>query len=158
MSFAPAIARLASTDQDKLRAWIVLLGKSNVLKKIIDGRLKAQFGVSISRFDVLSALERGGENGLKAGELTRMLVVSDGNTTQVTNKLVRDGLVVRSIGKKDRRCVIYTLTRDGAGLFKTMADGNRGWIADAFSNFTDSDLELLIILLGKLNINELNKN
>lgn len=153
MTQAAVLKTLSVTDQDKLRAWLVLLNNSNGLKKSIDGRLKTQFGVSISRFDVLAALERGGSEGLRAGELTKKLVVSDGNTTQVTNKLVRDGLVVRRTGRQDRRCVIYALTDEGARVFKAMAVHNKKWISSAFSDFSKDDLQQLTYLLGKLKVN-----
>ncbi len=144
-------------ETDKLRAWLMLLRKVSVLKKTVDARMNEKFGVSLSRFDVLSALERGGKDGLKAGELTKMLVVSDGNTTQVTNKLVRDGLVVRRTGEHDRRCVIYALTGAGQDLFQDMAKCNKEWVADIFSRFDEDDEASLKHLLGKFNLDALEK-
>ncbi len=142
-----------SNDQDKLRAWLALLGQTNGLRKNIDRKLTKEFGVSLSRFDVLAALERGGKGGLKAGALTKMLVVSDGNTTQVTDKLVRDGLVRRAKGKDDGRVVIYALTTEGAKLFKTMAAENRQWVANAFSALSHGELTQLKTLVNKINFN-----
>ncbi len=144
-------------ETDKLRAWLMLLRKVSVLKKSVDARMNEKFGVSLSRFDVLSALERGGKDGLKAGELTKMLVVSDGNTTQVTNKLVRDGLVIRRTGEHDRRCVIYALTGAGQTLFHNMAKYNKKWVGDIFSGFDEDDVASLKHLLGKLNLDALEK-
>ncbi len=144
-------------DQDKLRAWLALLGQANGLKKNIDRRLSKEFGVSLSRFDVLATLERGGKDGLKAGALTKKLVVSDGNTTQVTNKLVRDGLVKRHKDKDDGRVVIYALTAEGSKQFKSMAAQNRQWISDAFLALGADELNQLRALLGKINIHSSEK-
>lgn len=144
-------------DQDKLRAWLTLLNQASGLKKNIDRRLSKEFGISLSRFDVLAALERGGKEGLKAGALTKKLVVSDGNTTQVTNKLVRDGLVRRYKDKDDGRVVIYALTAKGAKLFKSMATKNRHWVSDAFSGLDGDDLHQLRNLLSKINIHSSQK-
>ena len=144
-------------DQDKLRAWLTLLNQARGLKKNIDRRLSEEFGISLSRFDILAALERGGKEGLKAGLLTKKLVVSDGNTTQVTNKLVRDGLVKRCKDKDDGRVVIYALTDKGAELFKSMATENRHWVSDAFSALDSDDLNQLNSLLSKINIHSSQK-
>ena len=145
------MSKTASTsNQDKLRAWMALLGNTTRLKKEIERRLAREFGLSLSRFDVLAALERGGKDGLRAGELTRLLVVSDGNTTQVTDKLVRDGMVVRKRDEGDGRIVIYALTEDGRALFKRMADANRKWVTRAFDGFDTQDLNQLRALLGKI--------
>ncbi|HOP20251.1 MAG TPA: hypothetical protein PK585_09235, partial [Amphiplicatus sp.] len=58
---------------DAVRAWLQLLRIAGGLKKSMDARLRGRFGVSISRFDVMSALERAGADGLRAGELSQRL-------------------------------------------------------------------------------------
>ncbi len=155
-SSALHLAPLNSTclETEKLRTWLLLLRRVGGLKKSVDAYLNESFDVSLSRFDVLSALERGGKKGLKAGELTKMLVVSDGNTTQVTNKLVRDGLVERRNGKQDRRCVIYALTESGKVLFEEMANSNRMLVSNIFTGFNSEDLSSLKELLAQLNVND----
>ncbi|PHR55818.1 MAG: hypothetical protein COA43_14965 [Robiginitomaculum sp.] len=144
-------------DKEKLRTWLVLLRQTDIFKKSVDAKLKEQYGVSISRFDVLSALDRAGQDGLKAGDLTKKLVASDGNTTQVTTKLVRDGLIERRTSAQDRRCVIYALTQKGALLFQEMAVCNAEQVASIFVNFTAEDLSTFKTLLGKLNLNDEDK-
>jgi len=132
----------AATDSDNaLRGWLSLLAAANALKKTVDARLRAEFGVSISRFDVLAALNRAGAQGLRAGALSQELMVTEGNTTQVAAPLVRDGLVVRRQDKQDKRAAIFTLTRKGATLFAKMAAAHRGWIEEAFEDFSAAELE-----------------
>ncbi len=58
-----------SDDRDALRAWLALLGASNALKKSVDTRFRSRFGLSISRFDVLSALDRAGPEGERFNHL-----------------------------------------------------------------------------------------
>ena len=84
-----------SDDREAVRCWLSLLAMSRRLQKSVDTGFRGRFGHSISRFDVLSALDRAGPEGLRAGALTAMLKVSDGATTQVTAPLVREGLVNR---------------------------------------------------------------
>jgi DNA-binding MarR family transcriptional regulator len=137
-------------DRESLRVWLALLAASNTLKKSVDTGLRNQFGVSISRFDVLAALERAGPEGLRAGALTRRLMATEGNTTQVTAPLIRDGLVKRTTSPEDKRVAIFSLTRKGEKLFAKMAEENRRWVASAFSNFSESQLATFRKLLGKL--------
>ncbi len=133
-----------------LLAWLDLLRGANRIKKIIDSRLKSEFGQSISRFDALSALQRSDSNGIRAGELSRMLVVSEGNITQLMGKLVRDGLVLRRPHEQDARVVIYQLSEAGAALFTTMAKHHRRWITELFSSLNDNEAADLRTLLEQL--------
>ncbi|MFK7957400.1 MAG: MarR family winged helix-turn-helix transcriptional regulator [Lysobacterales bacterium] len=133
-----------------LLAWLDLLRSANRIKKIIDGRLKAEFGQSISRFDALSALQRASSSGIRAGELSRMLVVSEGNITQLMGKLVRDNLVSKHPHERDARVVIYQLSDTGAVLFTEMAKQHRRWITELFSGLNDNETSELRALLEHL--------
>lgn len=137
-------------NREALRAWLSLLAASNGLKKAVDTRFRNQFGLSIARFDVLSALERAGDEGLRAGALTRRLMVTEGNTTQVTAPLIRDGLVVRCIDPADGRAAIFRITREGERLFAEMAKAHGAWIDQAFSNMSASQLKALRRLLNRI--------
>ena len=135
--------------RDTLRAWLTLLNTSNAIKKSVDGRLRARFGISISRFDVMSALQRHPQ-GLRAGALSRQLMVTEGNTTQVTAPLIRDGYVQRRPSPLDARGVIFSLTPKGAKLFDDIAAEHKEWIHDAFAGHDERDLAQLRALLNKL--------
>jgi DNA-binding MarR family transcriptional regulator len=135
-------------NYDSLDAWLDLLGSAELIKKTVDTRFRAQFGHSISRFDVMAALWKAHHRGkgLRAGELTEQLMVTEGNTTQVTAPLVREGLISRKKSKDDARVVIFTLTKKGIRLFDAMAAAHRQWIWKIFDSFTDREL----VALGKL--------
>ncbi len=137
---------------EALRAWLDMLKSSSMIKKSIDTTLRAQFQISISRFDVLSALERGGPEGLRAGALSEKLMVTEGNTTQVTALLVRDGLVKRSNSREDGRVAIFKLTKKGERLFSRIAAENKQLIDDTFSGLSKSELQQFRKLLGKLKL------
>jgi DNA-binding MarR family transcriptional regulator len=141
-----------SDDRDTLRAWLELLAAANGLKKSIDARLRARYGLSISRFDVLAALDRAGDEGLSAGRLSSRLRVTEGNTTQVTAPLIRDGLVGRAASKDDGRVAILYLTRKGRRLFAEIAEQHRRWVAEAFSGFTPADVASLRALLAGISV------
>ena len=137
-------------EREVLRTWLDLLTAANALKKSVDTGFRNEFGMSISRFDVLSALDRAGPEGLRAGALSQRLRVTEGNTTQVTAPLIREGLVKRSTDPEDKRGAVFRLTRKGEKLFAKMADSHRQWIVDAFAEFSEPQLKSLRRLLGRL--------
>jgi DNA-binding MarR family transcriptional regulator len=145
-----ATTKRMSDDREPLRAWLDLLGVSTAIKKGVDARLRERFGVSLSRFDVMAALDRAGEAGLTGKGLSARLKVTEGNTTQVTAPLIADGLVRRSVSAEDGRVAIFQLTAKGERLFARMAEANRGWIAEAFGALSPVDTAMLRRLLASL--------
>lgn len=141
-----------SNGRRHLRAWLNLLKASNAIKKSIDTELRKQFGISISRFDVLAALDRAPAEGMRAGALTQLLMVTEGNTTQVTTPLIRDGLVKRTVSTEDGRVAFFKLTRRGERLFKEMAAANKRWVGETFGALSENELATLRRLLEKLDI------
>ena len=73
-----------------LRLWLRLLSCSTIIEKRIRARLDEEFGTTLPRFDVLSALDRHAE-GLTMGQLSEYIMVSNGNVTAVVNRLLDDG-------------------------------------------------------------------
>jgi len=139
-----------SGSTDMTRTWLALLRTSNTIKKSLDQQFRTHYGISISRFDVLAILQRGNRNGLRAGDLSRQLIVSDGNTTQIVSKLVRDGFVLRRTDPKDARAVIFSLSDEGASLFTKMAISHREWLKEAFGEISKSESQALYQLLQSL--------
>ncbi len=124
-------------ETSPIKSWLTLLTMTSAIKKDVDARLRVQFDMSISRFDVLSALDRSKRNGLRAGELARQLFVSDGNTTQVMSRLVKEGLVLRRPDSKDARAINYSLSDEGKLLFDEMAAAHEQWIHSIFNELND---------------------
>jgi len=98
----------------------------------------------------MSALDRAGPEGLRAGALTERLMVSDGATTQVTAPLIREGLIRRAADPEDGRAAIFTLTRKGEKIFSEMAEAHRQWIDDAFAAMSPAQMKSLRRLLGQI--------
>lgn len=139
-----------SNERESVRAWLDLLSVAMTLKKRADAHMKAQFGLSLSRFDVLAALDRAGEAGLTGGGLSAWLRVTEGNTTQVTAPLIEDGLVQRTVSAEDGRVAHFSLTAKGKRLFARMAEENRAWVSEAFDRLSPDDLKALRRLLAAL--------
>jgi DNA-binding MarR family transcriptional regulator len=76
---------------------------------------------------VLAALYREPE-GMAMSDLSRFLLVSNGNVTGIVERLVTDGLVVRSKRDGDRRASIVRLTELGEERFTRMAAAHESWV------------------------------
>lgn len=140
----------AATDPKlTLRLWLRLLGCSTLIEKAVRGRLAAEFDATLPRFDVLSALERHPE-GLQLGELSRLLLVSNGNTTGIITRLVSEGLVDRRVDPNDARVARVSLTAQGREAFATMASAHEAWIEEMFEGVPRPDQAALLDLLTRL--------
>jgi len=141
--------RLEPASKLKLRLWLRLLGASRAIEIDLRKRLRARFGVTLPRFDVMAALARK-DAGMTMTELSRYLMVSNGNVTGIIDRLVREGLVMRLADEQDRRATFVRLTPKGAQQFQTMAKAHEQWVSEILAGCGREDAEALIDLLGGL--------
>lgn len=139
----------ASGHKLTLRLWLRLLGCSTLIEKVVRARLAAEFDATLPRFDVLSALERHPE-GLQLGELSRLLLVSNGNTTGVIARLAAEGMVDRRTDPNDARVARVSLTPQGRSAFLAMAAAHEAWIEEMFEGVGREDQAQLLDLLTRL--------
>ena len=119
----------ATASKDRLRLWIRLLRASRTIEGALRERLKTEFDTTLPRFDVMAALYRV-PDGMVMSELSKFLLVSNGNVTVIIDRLVNDGFVVRATRDGDRRTSMVRLTPKGVRLFETMAAAHEGWVND----------------------------
>jgi DNA-binding MarR family transcriptional regulator len=120
-----------------------------ITEKRIRARLDTDFETTLPRFDVLSALERHPE-GLTMGQLSRSIMVSNGNITAVVNRLLEDGWVARRADQSDRRVATVCLTRKGRSIFMRMASTHEQWVDQMFQGLSDERIDQLMELLAEL--------
>ncbi len=137
----PAEGREAESKA-RLRLWIRLLRASRQIEKITRERLKSQFNATLPRFDVMAALYRR-PNGMLMSEISRFLMVSNGNVTGIVDRLVCDGCVARSQRDGDRRTSFVRLTRKGRAAFAEMAAAHEGWIDELLGGIPVREAEQL---------------
>jgi DNA-binding MarR family transcriptional regulator len=82
------------------------------------------------------------------GELSRFLLVSNGNVTGIVERLVADGLVERSNRAGDRRTAIVRLTATGRETFAAMARAHAGWIDELLAGVTPRQADEVAAALG----------
>lgn len=152
-------SKTIQTDRhsDSLKLWIELIRCSNILERHIDKNLRQHHGQSISRFDVLSQLERVTDEGLTVGELGQKLIASKGNITGLVNRMIKDGLVTKESKADDRRCYQVKIANEGLSLFKEMAKNHASWIESSFSALNVDSMKNMTRLLAETRLS-LNKD
>ena len=144
-------ARSVSDDHLSLRLWLRLLACSTDIETEIRKRLRAQFGITLARFDYLAQLHRH-PDGLRMSALSRYLMVTGGNVTGLTDELEKDGMVQRDAEPGDRRSYRVALTPKGRKVFERMASEHEGWVIELFGGIADADRQQLYTLLGRLRV------
>jgi DNA-binding MarR family transcriptional regulator len=143
-------SRTTTDDHLALRLWLRLLSCTNLVEAPLRKRLREQFdGASLPRFDLMAQLERHPE-GLKMRELSRRLMVTGGNVTGLTDKLVAEGLVARRDDPLDGRAWTVQLTPEGRRQFKAMARAHEAWVVELLGRLTPQKQAQLYELLGEL--------
>lgn len=144
----PAAAQRSLSTQ-RLRLWLRLLRASRGIETELRERLRTTYGMTLPQFDVLAVLSRR-KDGATMTELSRSLMVSNGNVTWIIDRLVTDGLVVRARDREDRRATVVRLTRKGSAEFASMAHVHESWIDELLSRFSKAQTEHLVEQLDGL--------
>ena len=137
------------TGRSDVRVWLRLLSCSTIIEKRLRRRFVARYDTTLPRFDVLAALERQ-PDGITMGELSRGLLVSNGNVTALVRHLEGEGHVASRPAPDDRRSTIVALTPQGRAHFAELAAAHHDWIAGLFAGMSRTDQNALHSLLATL--------
>lgn len=136
-------------DGMELRVWLRLLTCTNLLDAEVRTRLKQTADTTLPRFDILAQLERH-DGPMSMGELSKRLMVSNGNVTGLIERLAGEGLVDRTPSPDDRRVQMVSLTKKGAESFSDMAKNHRNWVGNMMSDLSTDEMNKLYDLLARL--------
>jgi DNA-binding MarR family transcriptional regulator len=142
-------SRLTSDHHQSLKLWLRMLSCTVKIENEIRSRLRATFGITLPRFDLMAQLERYPQ-GLRMGELSKRMMVTGGNVTGITDQLEQEKLVVRVPDPKDGRAYSVKLTPAGRKAFVAMATVHEGWIAELLQDVSGGDKAQLIELLSDM--------
>jgi DNA-binding MarR family transcriptional regulator len=148
MDAESALANAPAGQKDSLRLWLRLLTCATLIETEIRKRLREQFGTTLPRFDLLAALDRNGE-GLTLGDVSRRMMVSNGNVTGLATRLEAEGLVERRLDAGDRRAFRLRLTAKGAREFTRQSNAHEDWIAELLGTLSEVERAQLHRLLGR---------
>lgn len=133
----------------RLKTWIRLLGVTRVAESHLREFLRVKHDTTLPRFDVMAALWRR-RDGVTMSELSRMLLVSNGNATAVVDRLEKDGLAKRTQSEADRRTIFVALTDEGLRVFEGLATEHEREVNALFSNLSEADLETLTEIFKRM--------
>ena len=133
----------------RLKLWIRLLGITRASESHLREFLRVNHNTTLPRFDVMAALFRSREP-VTMSELSRMLLVSNGNATAVVDRLEADGLVRRIPSESDRRTVHVALTETGRANFEHLAAEHEREVNALFGDVTAEDLDTLNGILKRM--------
>ncbi len=136
-------------DHGAIRLWLRLLSCHNHIEERLRRNLRTGFGTTLARFDLMAQLERHPE-GLRMQDLSRQLMVTGGNVTGLTDRLVQEGLIERRADPSDRRAFNVCLTAAGRQQFAAMATQHEAWLVELFEGFDREELERLSDALSRL--------
>ncbi|NBN62581.1 MarR family transcriptional regulator [Microvirga tunisiensis] len=145
----PGQEQQVSLSKRRLKTWIRLLGVTRAAEAHLREFLRVEHDTTLPRFDVMAALYRR-RVPMSMSELSRMLLVSNGNATTVVDRLESDGLVRRVPSEADRRTVHVSLTEAGLAQFEQLAADHEREVDMLFARLTDADLETLKDILKRM--------
>ena len=147
MVSAPLTASgIEPASKERLRLWIRLLRATRSIEAELRERLRVEFDTTLPRFDVMAALYRS-PDGMLMSDLSRFLLVSNGNVTGIVDRLVADGLVERTRRNGDRRTSVARLTETGIAEFEELAAAHEAWIGELLGGVSAKDTRQLGAML-----------
>ncbi|MEM1047934.1 MAG: MarR family transcriptional regulator [Pseudomonadota bacterium] len=149
MAQAAPRRRRDALSKRRLRLWLRMLRTTKRVEGDLRDVMRTDHATTLPRFDVLATLDRE-DKGLKMSELSRRLLVSNGNVTGIVERLVHDGLVVRVPIDDDKRAMRVRLTAKGREVFAEMAAGHEAVIDSLFSDLDHETLDALADGFGRL--------
>ena len=133
---------------DELRLWLRLLTCTTMIEGEVRGRLRERFDVTLPRFDLMAQLDKV-PDGMTLSDVSKRMMVSNGNVTGLVERLVESGHVDRRTSETDRRVQVIRLTKLGRAEFRKMAEEHETWIAEIFTDLSPKDVRDLMRLLAK---------
>jgi DNA-binding MarR family transcriptional regulator len=152
MSRSDAETRMEDVRRDarpELRLWLRLLATTNLIERELRRRLAERFDTTLPRFDLMAQLDKA-PDGLTLGEISRRMMVTNGNVTGLVDRLVATGHVERRQAPEDRRAQRIVLTASGLAAFRAMAREHASWVVELMGEVEEEERETLMRLLAKI--------
>ena len=156
-SLRPVVAEGETRQQEEIRLWLRLLSLTNMIEGEVRQRLRRRFDVTLPRFDVMAQLARS-PDGMSLSELSKRMMVSNGNITGLVETLVVSGHVERRTDSEDKRARVVRLTPLGCRFFAKTAAEHKTWISQMLREVSAADIAALSRLIEKTKASVLKGN
>ncbi|NLB31078.1 MAG: MarR family transcriptional regulator [Alcaligenaceae bacterium] len=134
--------RINDSSSEDLRLVLRLAAFNNLIQNELRNRLRLQFDMTSPRYDLLAQLSTEAQ-GLKMGELSERLMVSNGNITAISLQLEKAGLISRTTNRQDRRSTFIKKTAKGKKIFAKMEAAYNQWVEELLSELSKQSKERL---------------
>lgn len=134
--------RINDSSSEDLRLVLRLAAFNNLIQNELRNRLRLQFDMTSPRYDLLAQLSTEAQ-GLKMGELSERLMVSNGNITAISLQLEKAGLISRTTNRQDRRSTFIKMTAKGKKIFAKMEAAYNQWVEELLSELSKQSKERL---------------
>ena len=140
----------AIPNEHGLRAWQSLLRAHATLMRQLATDLVDEIGLTLGDFDVLAQLgQAGGE--LRMSELAAQAYSSRSGMTRRIDRLVAEGLVMRTNSEADGRGVVVAITDTGVARLAEAVPVHLRQVRESFvDRLTDAELSTLASALDKV--------
>jgi DNA-binding MarR family transcriptional regulator len=129
--------------------WLRLLSCTNIIARHLRRNLKDVYALTLPRFDLLAQVARS-PLGPSLGELSRRLLVTKGNITDIVARLESVDLIERRRDDADGRIQYVFLTPAGRKLLDDILPVHDRWLKDLMQDLTRDELDTLYSALGIL--------
>ena len=134
--------RINDSSSEDLKLVLRLAAFNNLIQNELRNRLRLQFDMTAPRYDLLAQLSTDSQ-GLKMGELSERLMVSNGNITAISLQLEKAGLINRTTNRQDRRSTFIKMTAKGKKAFAKMEVAYNQWVSELLSDLSEQSRERL---------------
>ena len=140
---------MAEAAPDKLAD--VLDGFGEAMSRLMVDQLQkhlAELDLTLPQVQVLRILHR--EGTVPTGKLAQCLKISAPATTQLTDRLLRKGLIERKSSEDDRRAVLVALSGNGQSLIDKFRERRNAIFGAALSSLSEAEQAEVVSSLQKV--------
>jgi len=137
------------SSKDRLRLWLYMLKNTRSIENELREMLRVEHETTLPRFDVLAALDHNRE-GLRMSELSKQLMVSNGNVTGIIDRLSTEGMVEKITVQTDKRATLVRLTKKGLSYFKILAADHESWVDKELNELSGKEIDEMISTFKKI--------
>ena len=134
--------RINDSSSEDLKLVLRLTAFNNLIQNALRNRLRLQFDMTAPRYDLLAQLSTDSQ-GLKMGELSERLMVSNGNITAISLQLETAGLISRTTNRQDRRSTFIKMSAKGKKIFAKMEIAYNQWVSELLSELPEQSKQHL---------------
>ncbi|WP_062517405.1 MarR family winged helix-turn-helix transcriptional regulator [Demequina gelatinilytica] len=136
--------RVPRMNEAESRAWLALVGTSQLLPAALDAQLQADSGITHFEFMALSALNTAPELTLRTSDLAVRTYATLPRLSKVVSRMEARGLVERVPCPGDARASNIRLTRDGRKELLLALPGHLSLVrAEVLGRLSEGQLEAL---------------